>query len=175
MRAITGIIIHCAATRPEWMQGRPVAEAIAEIRRWHQDRGWSDIGYHFVINREGEIGEGRDIAKTGAHVQGHNTGTIGVCLLGGHGSAETDSFADNFTPEQDEALRGLLGKLRANYGPVPVTGHNEYAAKACPGFQVREWLAEPPSPDEIIQLQPKPDPSWWTTFLRKLDEAKAGR
>lgn len=143
MRKITEIIIHCAATKPDFMPGATTAERIAEVRRWHvEDNGWSDIGYHYLIDRDGTRRTGRDLDRTGAHVKDHNTGTIGICLFGGHGSAATDRFEEHFTPEQDQALRALLHELQMRFGVlVKVTGHNQYAAKACPGFDVPTWLA----------------------------------
>ena len=142
MRKITGIIVHCSATRPDWMQGWPAQKKLEEIRKWHvTDRGWSDIGYHFAIDRDGTTLPGRPIDRDGAHVKGRNKGTIGICLIGGHGAAATDTFGTHFTPEQDSALRGLLGGLLRKYGDVPITGHNEHAAKGCPGFSVPVWLA----------------------------------
>jgi len=145
MRKITEIIVHCTATRADWWAGKRTSDKVREIKRWHvQDRGWSDIGYHFLIDRDGTVAKGRDMARDGAHVQGRNAGTIGISLFGGHGSAETDQFGDHFTPQQDAALRNLIGDLRKQFGNVPVTGHNQYAAKACPGFSVPAWLARRP-------------------------------
>lgn len=145
MRPINEIIVHCTATRPEWWAGRSTLDKVAEVRRWHvQDRGWSDLGYHFLIDRDGTVSAGRPVERIGAHVKAHNTGTIGVSLFGGHGSAETDSFADNFTQEQDAALRKLLSDLGDRYGITTISGHNDYAAKACPGFNVAEWLRDEP-------------------------------
>ena len=142
MRKITGIIIHCTATRPKWWEGKKTSEKVEEIRRWHTDeRGWSDIGYHFLIDRDGTVAKGRDITKDGAHVRGHNRGTIGISLFGGHGSNENDKFSANFTKAQDRSLRNLISELQFDYGDVPVTGHNQYAAKACPGFNAPHWLA----------------------------------
>jgi len=164
MRKITGIIIHCTATRPAFMEGHSTAAKVAEIRRWHtDDRGWSDIGYHFLIDRNGAVAKGRPIERDGAHVRGHNKGTIGISLFGGHGSAETDSFGVNFTGEQAVALRKLVNDLRAKYGMVPITGHNEYAAKACPGFNVQTWLkvavpdapTPPSTPPAVTPDRPK--------------------
>lgn len=148
MRQIKSAIIHCTATRPDFMPGSSTAARVAEIRRWHLDRGFSDIGYHFLIDRDGTVYPGRHIERDGAHVRGHNRGTIGISLFGGHGSSETDKFSENFTPEQEAALRKLLKELRGKYGPVPVTGHNFYAAKACPGFNVPSWLADVKRPHE---------------------------
>ena len=143
MRKITGIIVHCTATRVDWWNGKTTSAKVSEVKKWHtRDRGWSDIGYHFLIDRDGTVAKGRPIERDGAHVAGHNKGTIGVSLFGGHGSSADDKFADNFTSAQDAALHGLIDDLQVTYGPVPVTGHNEYAAKACPGFRVAAWLKE---------------------------------
>ena len=140
MRRLTEIIVHCTATRPAWMPSATPAQRAAEVRRWHmQDRGWRDIGYHFLIDRDGTFVTGRPIEQTGAHTQGRNTGTIGVALFGGHGSSADDKFADNFTPAQDRALRGLIDRLRAQHGFLALSGHNQWAAKACPGFNVPAW------------------------------------
>ena len=146
MRNLHGIIIHCAATRPEWMEREPLAEKVAEIRRWHLARGWADIGYHYIIDRDGKVAQGRPLARVGAHVGGHNEGTVGICLIGGHGSNATDKFGDNFTPQQDTALRELIDHLQAKYPTIKtVKGHNDYTnAKACPGFKVSEWLTGKP-------------------------------
>ena len=143
MRLINEIIVHCTATRPEWMWDRPTREKVEEVRRWHmQDRGWKDIGYHFLIDRDGTLAEGRPLDQVGAHTQGHNTGTIGVSLFGGFGSSATDKFSENFTPEQDKALRALIKHLSSMYKITKVSGHNEYAAKACPGFAVTKWFGK---------------------------------
>lgn len=141
MRPIREIIVHCSATRPEWMALSSTSQKVMEIRRWHvQDRGWNDIGYHLLIDRDGTVAKGRPMEKVGAHVAGYNTGTVGVCLIGGHGSAETDRFADHFTPAQDAALRKVLADLRAQFPTIAkISGHNEYAQKACPGFKVGPW------------------------------------
>ena len=140
MRKITEIIVHCTATRPEWRAGQSLAEKVAEVRRWHLERGFADIGYHYLIDRDGQVMVGRDVGRVGAHVKGRNTGTIGVALFGGHGSSEGDRFAENFTADQGEALENLVDQLRDEFGSLRVAGHNEYAAKACPGFNVAEWL-----------------------------------
>ena len=147
MRPINEIIVHCTATRAQWMANEPTSAKVAEIRRWHttSPRNWSDIGYHYLIDRDGTVAEGRPIEKVGAHVKGHNTGTIGVSLIGGHGSAETDDFADNYTPEQDAALRKLLASLKAAHGITKISAHHDYAAKACPGFDLKRWLGEAPA------------------------------
>jgi len=145
MRKITEAIVHCTATRADWWASRSTSQKVKEITRWHvEDRGWSACGYHYLIDRDGTVATGRPIERDGAHVRGHNAGTIGISLFGGHGSSENDRFEDNFTPEQERALRELLAELQAKYGFTKVTGHNEYAAKACPGFNVQRWLAQKP-------------------------------
>ena len=161
MRPVSEIIVHCSATRPDWMAGSSVQAKRDEIRRWHTSapRNWSDIGYHYVIDRDGSGADGRPLERIGAHVRGRNTGSIGVCLLGGHGSSERDQFSDNFTPEQDAALRRLIDSLQRELGPLKVTGHNQYAAKACPGFDVPSWFDGAPMkrvtselPEEVAQV-----------------------
>lgn len=81
MRDINEIIVHCTATRPDWWQGKSTSEKVDEIRRWHvEDRGWRDIGYHYLIDRDGTVAKGRPVEQVGAHCKGHNTGTIGISL-----------------------------------------------------------------------------------------------
>ncbi len=138
---VTEIILHCADTRPEWMAGRPLTEKVTEIRRWHvRQRGWRDIGYHWVIDRDGAVAPGRPETEIGAHVEGHNRGTIGVCLLGGYGASADDPFEKNFTPAQAAAVKRLIGEIKGSTAIRQVSGHNDYAAKACPGFRVVAWL-----------------------------------
>lgn len=141
-KVVDTIWVHCAATRPEWMADRPLSDKVAEIRRWHVEQNkWRDIGYHWIIDRDGSIAQGRPETTAGAHVAGHNTGSIGVCLIGGFGSNENDAFEKHFTPEQDRALRALIEEISSRTPIRNIRGHNEVAAKACPGFQVSRWLA----------------------------------
>jgi N-acetylmuramoyl-L-alanine amidase len=148
MRQINRLILHCTATRPDFMAGATTDQRVAEIKRWHTAKppngnGWSDIGYHFLIDRDGSVRQGRPVEKIGAHVAGHNADSIGISLFGGHGSAATDRFEDNFTKAQDEALQALLAQLQGMWPKATIHGHNEYAAKACPGFTVKEYLETP--------------------------------
>ena len=145
MRPINEIIIHCTATTPNWWSDKSAQEKVEEVRRWHLDRGWSDIGYHYLIDRNGQVVEGRPVEKTGAHVKGHNTGTIGISLFGGHGSSAGDKFEDNFTEDQEQSLKRLIVDLTNRFPDIrKITGHNQYAAKACPGFSVPAWLDQKP-------------------------------
>lgn len=124
------------------MQGNSANEKMMEIRRWHMSAPlkWSDNGYHYGIDRDGTVVVGRPLSRVPASVKGHNRGTVAIVLFGGHGSNENDQFSDHFTAEQDASLRSLLALLKTHYPIQKVSGHNEYAAKACPGFQVRAWL-----------------------------------
>ena len=135
MRNITKIIIHCAATRPSMDIGAK------EIREWHtKGNGWADIGYHGVIRRDGTLESGRPMDQPGAHTSGHNANSIGICLVGGvKGDGKTPEA--NFTPEQWATLRRVVLDLRKKHPSATVHGHNEFAAKACPSFDVQKWLA----------------------------------
>ena len=147
--------------------GHAYTEVAADvITRWHRQRGWKGIGYHYLIDRDGTVAEGRPIEKVGAHVKGHNTGSVGVCLIGGrwpHGpwGLATDDFADHFTPEQDAALRSLITDLCERYPAIQhIKGHNDYTdQKGCPCFKVSEWLTggrtQPPRPNTVA-TRPKP-------------------
>lgn len=146
MRYLDEIIVHCTATNPSWMADAPVEDIVKEVTRWHTDpkphgRGWSDCGYHFIISRNGEIGAARPLERIGAHCKGKNKGTVGVALCGGRGASANDKFEEHFTVEQDKALRTLIANLQKDYPDIDmITGHQDYAAKACPGFIIEEWL-----------------------------------
>jgi len=113
----------------------------AEIGRWHvEERGWRDIGYRWVIDRDGAIAPGRAETVIGAPVQGHNAGTLGVCLLGGLGASADDHFVDHFTGAQDRELRSPIDRIKARTAIATVSGHNECATKACRGFSVWGWF-----------------------------------
>lgn len=155
MRKISEIIVHCTATQPNWMKGKPTSAKVAEVRKWHvKDRGWKDIGYHFLIDRDGTIADGRPLDQVGAHTQGHNTGSIGISLIGGHGSSANDTFDQNFTHEQNIALRALIDRLKYENKITKISGHNQYAAKACPGFDVAAWYeSKPPKKERTSAAQ----------------------
>ena len=130
MRKINKIIIHCTAT-PE---GRDYT--VAQIRDWHvKGNGWSDIGYHFVIDRNGTVHKGRPIEKIGAHTTGQNATSIGIAYIGGITNDGKKTPKDTRTPAQRVALVNLVKELKATFGEnVTVHGHNEFADKACPSF-----------------------------------------
>lgn len=133
MRKITKIIVHCSAT-PE---GRDYT--VADIDRWHRQKGWNGIGYHYVIYRDGSVHTGRDVEVMGAHCAGQNAYSIGVCYIGGM-TADNKKPKDTRTPEQKAALRDLVELLRTEYPTATVHGHREFANKACPCFDVKTDL-----------------------------------
>lgn len=162
---VNTVWIHCAATRPNWMTGAHIADKVAAIRSWHvSGNGWRDIGYHWIIDRDGTVAPGRPETVQGAHVAGYNQDSLGVCLLGGHGSVQDGIFSDNFTQAQADALRRLLRDIEARHGKVRVRGHNEVANKACPGFNVQRWLAN---------KNPRTKPTQSTTLQASLGGAAA--
>lgn len=130
MRTINEIIIHCAAT-PE---GR--AFTTDDIRRWHKAQGFRDVGYHYVIHLDGSVHPGRPLEETGAHCKGHNSHSIGICYIGGV-AADGRTPKDTRTPSQRIALEALVLLLRLRFPRATVHGHCEFAAKACPSFNVK--------------------------------------
>lgn len=131
MRNIDKIIIHCSAT-PE---GRKTT--VEEIRQWHLQRGWKDIGYHYVIYLDGTIHKGRSESVVGAHCSGYNKNSIGVCYIGGV-AKDGKTPKDTRTEGQKRALIEILKRLKSDYPNATLHGHNEFANKACPSFNVKE-------------------------------------
>ena len=147
MRNVNKIIVHCSATLIE----QDVDAAV--IRSWHMSapRNWSDIGYHFVIKRDGTIEAGRPLERVGAHCKGFNTGSIGICLIGGLNASGKPE--DNFTETQKNSLRLLIDGFKFKYGLTEIKGHRDYSPdknndgvitknewlKVCPCFDVGEW------------------------------------
>lgn len=121
------IIIHCSASP----RGRDVGAK--EIRQWHLQRGFRDIGYHVVIRLDGTIETGRPLGQPGAHCLGKNNCSIGVCYVGG---VEKDGKtpADTRTPSQRSALLNVIRQLKTLFPDAKVKGHRDFAAKACPSF-----------------------------------------
>lgn len=135
MRPVSHIIIHCSAT-PE---GRDVTAAT--IRQWHKAKGWRDIGYHYIIRLDGTIEEGRALDQPGAHCAGHNADSIGICYIGGL-AADCKTPKDTRTAKQKASLISLIKQLLQQFPTATIHGHNEFAAKACPSFNVQEWRKE---------------------------------
>ena len=137
LQSVNWIIVHCAATNADMDIG------VEEIRKWHMNQGWADVGYHYVIRRNGVIEKGRPETRPGAHVRGINHVSLGICLVGG---AEKDNKTayDNFTRKQKNSLRDLVEELELRYPDAPVIGHRDVpdVNKACPSFEVMDWYEE---------------------------------
>ena len=132
MRKINKIILHCSAT-PE---GREVS--VDTIRKWHLQRGFNDIGYHYVVHIDGKISNGRPLSKQGAHCSGQNRGSIGICYVGGM-SKDMKKAKDTRTQAQKDSLIKLMHELIYKYNKdMTIHGHNEYANKSCPSFIVKD-------------------------------------
>lgn len=146
------LVVHCSATRAS----APVSAS--DIRRWHLNQGWADIGYHYVIGRAGELETGRSEGTVGSHVKGFNQASVGICLLGGLDAAGKPE--NNFTREQFASLHTLLTELKQRYPNATIRGHRDFSPdlnndgritsnefmKACPCFDVAQWLAANPLP-----------------------------
>lgn len=126
-RIIKEIIVHCSAT-PE---GKDFT--VLDIKKWHLERGFSDIGYHYVVYRDGSINKGRDESKIGAHCTGHNSYSIGVCYVGGV-AKDGKTAKDTRTDAQKKSLLSLLRNLKMKYPQASIHSHRDYANKACPSF-----------------------------------------
>ena len=139
------IAVHCSATRPTAIMG------VREIHRMHVERGFACVGYHYVIKRDGTIERGRPEDKMGAHVEGHNRDSLGVCLIGG---IDADGKAkNNFTQDQFDSLKSLLLSLHGKYPKAIIQGHRDFFGdtnkdgkidcrdwlKECPCFDVNQW------------------------------------
>ena len=171
--AINLIIIHCAASKNGVMLGTERQTAAERIDEWHAARGFArrpyniskhnphlhHIGYHYVIDADGSLMGGRAEGEPGAHVKGHNTGSLGICLAG----------TDAFTRAQWQTLAELVQTLAANYPDAAICGHRDLSPdsdgdgtvephewlKTCPGFDVADWLQSgmEPLPGHITELR----------------------
>jgi len=128
------IAIHCSASQPD-----PKTD-VKTIDRWHRQRGFLMVGYHYVIKADGTVQKGRDEESIGAHVEGFNHNSIGICMVGGVDSAGKP--ANNFTVEQFQALTSLLSTLAGKYPKAKIQGHRDFpnVTKACPSFDLKAWL-----------------------------------
>ncbi len=130
------LVVHCAATKPS------MHVKASTIRNWHvNERGWSDIGYHWFIRRNGFLEPGRDESLVGSHAKGFNSESIAVCLAGG--LSEDGKPEDNFTEAQIETLRQFVWDMNDKYPNIEVLGHRDLpkVKKDCPCFDVCSRLA----------------------------------
>lgn len=137
-KATDFIAVHCSATRPSMLIG------VKDIDKWHKAKGWSGVGYHYVIKRDGTLETGRREDQIGAHVEGFNANSLGVCLVGGVAEDDYSQAENNFTAEQFAALKALLTFLRVKYPKAKIQGHRDFpnVKKACPSFDVGAWLKD---------------------------------
>lgn len=127
MDKIRYLVVHCADTPDD------IDFSAEDIHRWHLERGWSGIGYHAVIKKDGTIQLGRPEYWDGAHVRGHNHESLGVCLVG----------RDDFTPKQMRALGTVLIGWKQKHPNAEVVGHRDLDShKTCPNFDVKAWWAD---------------------------------
>jgi N-acetylmuramoyl-L-alanine amidase len=126
------LVVHCSATPPTMYVDAAV------IDRWHRQKGWRGIGYHFVIKRNGAVENGRPLEMVGAHVEGYNAESIGICMAGG--TDLTGRPEDNFTPPQFKSLATMLDRLLILFPKARIVGHRDLnPKKACPSFDVKAW------------------------------------
>lgn len=130
MRKIDKIIIHCSATKAEQRF------TVEDIDQWHKARGFAKIGYHYVIYLDGTVHKGRPEEQVGAHCTGQNSASVGICYIGGLDAQGKP--CDTRTEAQKASLISLVNDLNAKYKGTKVYGHNEFAAKACPCFDVKK-------------------------------------
>ena len=111
------IVLHHAAS---------VECSVEDVHRWHLANGWSGIGYHFFIRKDGSVWRGRPEDTVGAHTKGYNSNSIGICF---EGNFETEAMPD----AQKKAGIELVAYLKEKYSVESVKGHGELKATACPG------------------------------------------
>ena len=135
MKDVLYIVVHCTDTRVNQKV------TVGDIRNWHLARNFADIGYHWVIDQEGNILKGRDEKYAGEHVKHYNQHAIGVCYIGG--MDEQGRYADTRTPAQKAALHYLLEELKDTYPQAKIVGHRDFpnVAKPCPCFDAQSEYA----------------------------------
>ncbi|WP_104758189.1 N-acetylmuramoyl-L-alanine amidase [Helicobacter salomonis] len=131
-RKVNKIIVHCSATK----EGKNFNAQ--DIDRWHKERGFNKIGYHYIIGINGEVERGRMLSEIGAHVKGHNSDSVGICYIGG--LDERGRPKDTRTPEQINALHNLLDYLTRMFPDATIYGHRDFEPnKDCPCFEAKEY------------------------------------
>ena len=113
----------------------PLSTGATDIERWHRERGFSEIGYTWVIERDGTVVAGRSVRKNGAHVRGHNRKSLGICVVGDNTTARSA-----WRPEQWNALRATMTAVRHLFPGIRFVGHGDLAATACPGVELNRLL-----------------------------------
>lgn len=127
MRVINKIIIHCTATE------EGINYTVDNIRQWHKQRDFYDIGYHYVIDINGMLHIGRPLSRQGAHCKGQNKDSIGICYVGGLRNGKP---ADTRNEDQKYMMNRLVTEMKKQFMTATIHGHNEFSDKACPCFDV---------------------------------------
>ena len=130
------LVIHCSATPATMDIG------VETIKKWHVDEnGWDDVGYHYVIRRNGTLEPARPEEYQGAHAVQVNDRSLGICLIGGSNS--NGDWENNFINDQFVTLKALLLNLTKKYKIKKIIGHYQVEPKKeCPSFKVPDWLEE---------------------------------
>jgi hypothetical protein len=138
---VTLLVLHTSATSGTWWRGKTVEQMRDEFDRWHRAKGWNGVGYHGVYAPDGSSAPGRPYEQQGAHVSGHNEGSIGFCMVPIRTIDKMGHWSTYYTPEQVAAVRRDLHKLAERTPIARLAGHNEFSNKLCPGFVVedKEW------------------------------------
>ncbi|GAD00159.1 peptidoglycan recognition protein family protein [Agarivorans albus] len=128
-RSVHSVFLHCSAS------DNAAHDNVKTMQSWHVKRGFSEIGYHFFISKNGDIHEGRSIEKVPAAQKGHNTGSIAICLHG--------LDVAKFTEAQFSSLKSLCSQIESSYGEKKIVfrGHCEVSAKTCPVFDYKKVLS----------------------------------
>ena len=131
MRNINLIILHCSDTE----EGRDFT--VFDIDRWHKQRGFTCVGYHYVIRIDGTRERGRALEAEGAHCLHHNKDSVGICYIGGRSEGR---YEDTRTAAQCASMEWLVKDLLKKFPKAKVCGHRDLnPKKACPCFDAREW------------------------------------
>lgn len=144
MRIPKYLVIHCSATKLS--QDIPVST----IKKWHvKGRGWSDVGYHYYIRKDGSLELGRDRdgdgdiwEEIGAHVRNFNSKSVGICYEGG--LDESGEPKDTRTKEQLITMSAIVKVISSQFKGIKIRGHKDFpnVAKSCPCFEVLDWCDE---------------------------------
>lgn len=138
------IVVHYSATYEDQ------DFTVKDIRRMHLARNFNDVGYHYVIRRDGVVEKGRSETTQGAHTLGYNGQSIGICGIGGINRVTgPKKGVNNWTDVQEAAILKLIDELKVKYPNARVVGHRDLTKDSkgritteCPGFDVEPWYRQ---------------------------------